>query len=415
MLLAAFLLYHLCYVTAQQAPPVTTGLTCYLSADTYQTNQAWKTSGECIGDRDLQRHAEMPVAVDVNDYNSHNFKTLRFKRGSGMIIDRLSVPAPYTIFLVDRYTSDAHDLGRTLQSRTVNWLLGRWSSQVTHYAEGWVTSAPLAATRGLFGISVAMMSSNNNAVYYYNGFERGTRPGSTPPGTLGLCAGGVYDHEDSDADVSTIIVYNRVLEPAERSQVEWFLAEKYGIQNVKPLGVCKDNNGGCDPLADCIDVGHSRKCGACPTGYTGAGDSKCVDNDECKQNNGGCDTHVKCTNTPGSFRCDECPHGFTGPPTACRDINECDIDNGGCHPSVACTNTDGGRKCGSCLKGYEGNGDGSEGCRDVNECLGNGGKGPCDPLTTCTNLPGTYKCGVCPEGIPEMAKVDAMMLMNVII
>jgi hypothetical protein len=41
-------------------------------------------------------------------------------------------------------------------------------------------------------------------------------------------------------------------------------------------GLCLTNNGGCDPITACTSTGSGRTCSACPTGYTGTGDTACV-------------------------------------------------------------------------------------------------------------------------------------------
>jgi hypothetical protein len=46
---------------------------------------------------------------------------------------------------------------------------------------------------------------------------------------------------------------------------------------------------------------------AARAGYTGNGDTFCVDVDECASANGGCDALSACTNTPGGYSCGACP------------------------------------------------------------------------------------------------------------
>jgi len=75
---------------------------------------------------------------------------------------------------------------------------------------------------------------------------------------------------------------------------------------------CLLRNGGCDELVTCTDDGDTVTCGACPSGYTGDGDTGCVDINECDTANGGCDALTTCTNTPGSRICGPCPPTHTG-------------------------------------------------------------------------------------------------------
>lgn len=75
-----------------------------------------------------------------------------------------------------------------------------------------------------------------------------------------------------------------------------------------PTGLCAANNGGCDPLTHCAEIGGSVQCGSCPVGYTGTGSSGCIDLDECALATADCAPGAACTNTPGSFAC-ICPVG----------------------------------------------------------------------------------------------------------
>jgi hypothetical protein len=156
------------------------------------------------------------------------------------------------------------------------------------------------------------------------------------------------------------------------------------------LDPCTTGNGGCDPLTSCTNDGGSAMCGPCPSGYTGTGNTACLDVNECATNNGGCSASppVVCSNTAGSSNCGSCPAGYTGPGTTCTDVNECATSNGGCSPLAACINTAGSSNCGACAPGYTGNG---ITCTDVNECAtNNGGCSGGTPL--CVNSPGGSGC-----------------------
>ncbi|KAK3255901.1 hypothetical protein CYMTET_34941, partial [Cymbomonas tetramitiformis] len=78
-------------------------------------------------------------------------------------------------------------------------------------------------------------------------------------------------------------------------------------------GSCLTENGGCDPLTSCISSADSGdvECGGCPAGYSGTGDTACVDTDGCAQEP--CFPGVECADTPapGEGRtCGTCPEGF---------------------------------------------------------------------------------------------------------
>ncbi len=179
-----------------------------------------------------------------------------------------------------------------------------------------------------------------------------------------------------------------------------------------PVDACEGANGGCDPLVSCSDVDGVAVCGACPSGYTGDGESGCVDLDECATANGGCDALTACTNTDGGRTCGACPSGYTGDgESGCVDIDECATANGGCDALTACTNTDGGRTCGACPSGYSGDGD--SGCVDIDECVE--GTDSCGANETCGNTPGGFDCTCAPgfqdndtDGTCEIACASAL-------
>eukprot|EP01052_Picozoa_sp_SAG31_P012251 SAG31_NODE_712_length_12660_cov_9.298463_5_plen_515_part_00 len=100
-----------------------------------------------------------------------------------------------------------------------------------------------------------------------------------------------------------------------------------------PVSTCNyPANGGCDPASLCNDdtnlFGTALvQCGPCPAGYSGSSrptdcDSSgihnaqhcrnggCVDVNECEQD--ACDRLTTCTNFAGGYRCGPCPQGYTG-------------------------------------------------------------------------------------------------------
>ena len=66
----------------------------------------------------------------------------------------------------------------------------------------------------------------------------------------------------------------------------------------------------CQDHATCSDKSGDASC-VCKAGFSAKG-SDCVDIDECKTKNGGCDSAAECTNTTGSRKCGACPAGYTG-------------------------------------------------------------------------------------------------------
>jgi hypothetical protein len=115
-----------------------------------------------------------------------------------------------------------------------------------------------------------------------------------------------------------------------------------------------------------------------------------MDIDECMTGAAQCGSAV-CSNVVGSYKCGDCPAGYRENPGGdCEDVNECLSENGGCdtNPMASCNNQTGAANSCSCPPGYTGNGRGSEGCIDIDECAPN----PCANNGTCTNLLNDYSC-----------------------
>jgi hypothetical protein len=116
------------------------------------------------------------------------------------------------------------------------------------------------------------------------------------------------------------------------------------------INECATNGGGCDPHAQCANLPGTRTC-TCNGGFSGDG-LTCADINECATNGGGCDPLTTCTNVPGSRTCSACPSGYSGTgDTTCADINECGSNpclNGG-----TCTNATGTFTC-DCPAGVTG-------------------------------------------------------------
>ena len=92
-----------------------------------------------------------------------------------------------------------------------------------------------------------------------------------------------------------------------------------------------------------------------------------------------------------------CKNNRGADPT-CSDVDECETDNGGCDtaPKAKCTNNSGAAASCSCPSGYSGDGRGSGGCADIDECKQSGVCGEVGVMS-CRNTPGDYEC-ICDAG-----------------
>jgi hypothetical protein len=132
-----------------------------------------------------------------------------------------------------------------------------------------------------------------------------------------------------------------------------------------------------------------------------AGKTSCVkDVDECLLGTDNCDDMPDaCRNVKDSFEC-VCPDGYTGEgvgSAGCVDRNECGSAPAGAVAAcgtgaTACTNMNPGYAC-TCASGFTGSG--SKACVDVDECLE--GLATSCSAGACVNTPGSYRC-TCPSG-----------------
>ncbi|KAG1714928.1 Thrombospondin-4 [Nymphon striatum] len=134
---------------------------------------------------------------------------------------------------------------------------------------------------------------------------------------------------------------------------------------------CRDQP--CFRGVRCQDTSTGRRCGSCPRGFTGDGQSckrkiiTCTDRP--------CYPGVTCMTKPsGEYLCDKCPPNYSGDGRRCVKINSCTSRS--CYPGVTCINTSenpSGFKCGPCPRGCHGNG---THCQDIDETITHIDKAP---------------------------------------
>ncbi|KAJ5074420.1 btb/poz domain-containing [Anaeramoeba ignava] len=203
-------------------------LICRLEVNdlTFSNDGIWKDKSKFGNNVRKHPSYELPTVFNVENYNGKSFKVMRFKPSCGMIFpDDLVIQQPFTIMIVDRYYGTKK--GRTLQSRDVNWLLGKWSGNDGCFMEGWIGKKTVSGNE--FTINTATLS-NTNPKWYLNGKLLGDNGGNTSPYKLGICRGGKFNNEVSDADIAEILIWNYVLSDEERKKQEKLLSQKYGIK-----------------------------------------------------------------------------------------------------------------------------------------------------------------------------------------
>ena len=120
----------------------------------------------------------------------------------------------YTVMSAARYSGATR--GR-ITSATNNWLMGHWNSSTqNHYAEGWVSNVSDGANDTNWRILAA---SGNSSTDSWQMYVNGTQTYSNSNGSAGpnqiQINGYAGANERSDCECAFVIVYNRVLTPAE--------------------------------------------------------------------------------------------------------------------------------------------------------------------------------------------------------
>ena len=139
--------------------------------------------------------------------------------------DGLREQDDYTIFIVDQYWGVVQ--GRTLQSRESNWLIGRHGGQPRYHPDAWVYQPNMYAGVNVPLMGTAVRTGGNQNSYYVNGTLVGTATGPAgDPLRMGLVGEGLYN-EQSQADVSEVLVYRGALTDSQRQAVERYLRAKW--------------------------------------------------------------------------------------------------------------------------------------------------------------------------------------------
>ena len=151
--------------------------------------------------------------------------------------------ANYSIFAVSRYTTGVN--ARVISSKTHNWLFGQHGAlDERFYAEGWIhgpggtgtgtASIAFNVYSGMIGPAVNGNAADPGADFWKNGTQlTNDNVGSSntvyKPGRLTLGRYGLGNSEPSTAEISEIIIINRVVNEAERRLIENALVSKYNL------------------------------------------------------------------------------------------------------------------------------------------------------------------------------------------
>ena len=175
------------------------------------------------------RHFTSPTGSQPTLISSTAFtrNVLRFSPSQWMR-QSYNVAAPSTVIYVARARTVGS--GRILQAVANNWLLGWWGNREgVAYHDGWVSYPGSAATQEPRIMSSVIRGSGQATDVFVDGIAVASNTsGQTGPNGLAVNSGG-YAGETTDAEVAEILVFSRVMDPAERLSIEMGLAAKWGI------------------------------------------------------------------------------------------------------------------------------------------------------------------------------------------
>jgi hypothetical protein len=202
-------------------------LICYLDATDINSYPGSGTSWF-----DLSGNGANGTLVNGVTYNSGIAGGVLVTNGSNQYI---TVPCGnlsstnYTVIAGAKYNSVG---GRIISAESNNWLLGWWSSSTeNYYAEGWVspvqngpqnTSWKIMAGTGNISEDQYILYVNSVATY-------SNQSGAQGPFNLSLGRYAPGNSEYSNAHISYVLVYNRVLNPYEISEVYQATRGRFGI------------------------------------------------------------------------------------------------------------------------------------------------------------------------------------------
>ena len=119
-----------------------------------------------------------------------------------------------TVIAASRYSGAIR--GRTITSKNNNWLMGHYGSPNTqsYYAEGWVTAGGPNDTSWRIYAGTSDTVSDTYSFYVNGVIIASNSSGVAGPNGISLAAY-AGTNERSTCEVSFVLVYNRVLSPAE--------------------------------------------------------------------------------------------------------------------------------------------------------------------------------------------------------
>jgi hypothetical protein len=189
---------------------------------------------------DISGNGHDGTLVNGVAYSSNNGGILVFDG----VDDFIDVPGPnlagtnYTVIAAGRYVSipyvgPPYGDGRLISARSNNWLIGLWGGNTeNYYAEGWVSSvgAGNSDTNWRFWAATGDISGDSYSAYVNNTITvNSSTAGSQGPNGFSLGRYGPGDSEYSNSNFGFMLVYNRILNTTEMTEIYNYFKGRYGL------------------------------------------------------------------------------------------------------------------------------------------------------------------------------------------
>ena len=212
--------------SAPPGPGDIAGLAMWLKADsiavadgTDLASTDWQDSHTSNKDAALSGSA---TQVTYQTAELNGLPCVRFT-SSGSATTTLSLVAPYTIFLVEKSTTNS--TSRTISSNENNRLISNGRDTIQGFVGGIVASGS-QNTAACY--STLTVPASGNCTFRQNGVDETTGSiGFADWGTVYL--GGGFNPEFPVSDVFEIIIYSAALNSTDRDTVEAYIATRYGL------------------------------------------------------------------------------------------------------------------------------------------------------------------------------------------
>ena len=153
--------------------------------------------------------------------------TVKFSSGKGMVTS-LNLNGPYTVCVVFNCLDSGSGFRRAIQGST-NWLIGPYSGQIRHYADGWVTQSVVNRETSRYYSTIAV----NNGVrswFFVDGVDR--TQSATPigsPNVIHLGGSGAYSGEFLNGHIAEVIAFDQALSSNDTNTLNEYLSSKWQI------------------------------------------------------------------------------------------------------------------------------------------------------------------------------------------